>query len=338
MNRGRPVAIAERRLAPHRFRLTLRELEALAGTRLTGFLALLHAAVTRHAAGLLESGAEIGVSLDERTGQTVADCASLTGNAAALREHDNVGCRKVVAGNCDRLLEIVAKSLGGDVSLEGFTVDGPFTLAFNERDARDGGFAAAGAGGNDLLGCHSFSVPLELDCFGLLRSVSVLCACEHFETRHHLARNVVLREHAPHSFLDHAIRMRCAHLSGRKTLQAIAVSGIALIFLLLFLLARELHESGVGDDNESALVDRRVEIRGILRAELVGDQDGDTAKNLILRVHQIPLPVVAGVLAASRFLQHVVFLSFVALCPEGLLSVLLNPHRPRQPMGLEVVY
>ena len=90
----------------------------------------------------------------------------------------------------------------------------------------------------------------------------------------------------------------------------------------LFLLARELHESGVGDDDECALIDRGVEIRGILRAELVGDQDGETAENLILRVHQIPLPVVAGVLAASRFLQHVVFLSVgVALCPEGLLSV-----------------
>ena len=160
MNRGRPVAIAERRPAPHRFRLTLRELEALAGTRLTGFLALLHAAVTRHAAGLLERGAEIRVGFDQRTGQSVADGTGLTGNAATLREHDNVGRGKVVAGDRDRLLEIVAERLRGDVGLEGFAVDGPFALAFNERNARDGGFAAAGAGGNDLLGCHSFSVPL----------------------------------------------------------------------------------------------------------------------------------------------------------------------------------
>ena len=151
--------------------------------------------------------------------------------------------------------------------------------------------------------------------------MGVFGAGEDFETGHHLARDVVLRKHAPHRLLDHAVRVRSAHLCGRKTLQSVPVSGIALIFLLLFLLARELHESGVGDDHESALVDRRVEIRGVLRTELVGDQDGDTAENLILRVHQIPLPVVAGVLAASRFLQHVVFLSFVALCPEGLLSV-----------------
>ncbi len=330
--RGRPVAISERRRAPHRFRLTLRELEALAGTRLAGFLAFLHAAVARHAAGLLEGGAEILVGFDEGAGQTVTDGACLTGNAAALGEHDDVGRGHVIAGYRDRLLEIVAERFGGDVGLERFAVDGPFALAFDERDTRDGGFAAAGAGGNDLLVCHSFSVPLELDCFGLLRGVRMLGAGEDFQARHHLARDVVLREHAPNGFLDHAIGMGSAHFGGGEALQAVPVTGIALIFLLLFLLARELHKSRVGDDHESALIDRRVEIRGVLRAELVGDQHGHTTENLILRIDQIPLPVLAGVLTACRFLQHVFFFLYVALCPDGLLSVDFALHRPRQPM------
>ena len=64
-----------------------------------------------------------------------------------------------------------------------------------------------------------------------------------------------------------------------------------------------------------------VERGRILRAELVGDHDRQAAENLILRVHEEPLAVVAGVRGTGAFLQHLMFLVSVALCPlRGNLS------------------
>jgi hypothetical protein len=90
--------------------LTLRELEALASTGLTGFLTLFHAAVAGKATSLLENGAGVFVGLDESTGKTVTDCTSLTSAAAALSEHDNINLGKVVTSNFDWLLKIAAES------------------------------------------------------------------------------------------------------------------------------------------------------------------------------------------------------------------------------------
>ena len=129
-----------------------------------------------------------------------------------------------------------------------------------------------------------------------------------------------------------------AHLGGCEVLQAAAVAGIALIVLLLLLLARELHLRGVDHDHERAGVDRRVERGEILGAELVCDDDRQTAEHLILRIHQVPLPVVAGGLGPITLL-HLCFLVFVALCPQKRVLSVFRPNlasgrgnRPRQPI------
>ena len=134
--------------------LTLRELEALAGTGLTGFLTLFHAAVAGKATGLLESGAGRLIGENESAGETVADGAGLTGNAAALCERDDVNLGHVKSGDGDGLLEVVAESLGSDVFVESDLVDGPDTGTFNEIDAGGRGFATACSGGNCFLGSH----------------------------------------------------------------------------------------------------------------------------------------------------------------------------------------
>ena len=92
---------------------------------------------------------------DEGTGKTVADRARLAAAAAALREHDHVHLGRVESGDRNRLLEVVAQRLGGDIVLKGHVVDGPLAFALGERHARAGGFATAGSGGNHFLGCHS---------------------------------------------------------------------------------------------------------------------------------------------------------------------------------------
>ena len=144
--------------------------------------------------------------------------------------------------------------------------------------------------------------------------MGVFGAGEDFKTRHHLAGDVVLREHTPDSFLDHAVRVAGAHLGGAETLKAVAETAVALIFLLLFLVARELDLSGVRDDNEAAGVDGRIKRGEILGAEFVGDNDGDTAERLALRVDEEPLAVVAGVRSTIALL-HLYFPFFTDLCP-----------------------
>ena len=134
--------------------LTLRELEALAGTGLTGFLTLFHAAVAGKATGLLESGAGSLIGENESAGETVADGAGLAGNAAALGERDDVDLRHVKSGDGDGLLKVVAESLGSDVFVESDLVDGPNTGTFNEIDAGCRSFATACSGGNCFFGSH----------------------------------------------------------------------------------------------------------------------------------------------------------------------------------------
>ena len=143
--------------------------------------------------------------------------------------------------------------------------------------------------------------------------MGVFGAGEDFKTRHHLAGDVVLREHTPDSFLDHAVRVAGAHLGGAETLKAVAETAVALIFLLLFLVARELDFSGVRDDNEAAGVDGRIKRGKILGAEFVGDNDGDTAERLALRVDEEPLAIVAGIRSTIALL-HLYFPFFLRIC------------------------
>ena len=143
--------------------------------------------------------------------------------------------------------------------------------------------------------------------------MGVFGAGEDFKTRHHLAGDVVLREHTPDSFLDHTVRVAGAHLGGAETLKAVAETAVALIFLLLFLVARELDFSGVSNDNEAAGVDGRIKRGKILGAEFVGDNDGDTTERLALRVDEEPLAVVAGIRSTIALL-HLYFPFFLRIC------------------------
>ena len=69
-------------------RLALRELEALAGARLTRLFAFLHAGIAGQASCLLEHFAQVGIRRDQRAGKPVTDRAGLAADAAALTEKD----------------------------------------------------------------------------------------------------------------------------------------------------------------------------------------------------------------------------------------------------------
>ena len=65
------------------FRLALGELGSTTSGLQTVLLTLLHAAVTSQEAGLLQSGTELGIGLNQSTSQTETDGACLAGEATA---------------------------------------------------------------------------------------------------------------------------------------------------------------------------------------------------------------------------------------------------------------
>src|SRR4051812_13935127 len=70
--------------------LTLRELRPLAGLLETGLLALLGTGVARQEAAALELGAQVGVGLEQRARDAVAQRARLGRDAAAVHAGDDV--------------------------------------------------------------------------------------------------------------------------------------------------------------------------------------------------------------------------------------------------------
>jgi hypothetical protein len=134
--------------------LTLRELEALASTGLTGFLTLFHAAVTSKAASLLKSSASRLISENESASETVTNRTSLTGDTAAFSERYDIDLRHIEASDSDRLLEVITESLRRNVIVKSDLINGPNASTFNEVDASSRGFATASSGSNCFLGSH----------------------------------------------------------------------------------------------------------------------------------------------------------------------------------------
>jgi hypothetical protein len=107
-------------------KLALGELEALAGTFLSVLLALMFAGIARQKAGLLQRAAQFRIKSHQRTGDTQTDCSGLTGNATAMRQHQNVE----TFGHFHRaqgLLHGDAASFGGKIIFECTPVDGDLT-------------------------------------------------------------------------------------------------------------------------------------------------------------------------------------------------------------------
>src|SRR6478609_2260838 len=71
-------------------RLTLGELEALAGAGLAGLLALFFAGVTGEVTGLLQGDAELGIELQQRAGDAMGHGARLAADAATGDIHKDV--------------------------------------------------------------------------------------------------------------------------------------------------------------------------------------------------------------------------------------------------------
>ena len=123
--------------------------------------------------------------------------------------------------------------------------------------------------------------------------------------------------------------MRRAHLGRREDLVPVAPARVALVGLELFAIARELDLSGVRDDHESARINGGIVRRQILRTEFVGNDDGETAQHLVLRVNEEPRTVLARIRSMIALLHLLFSLSFMRICAPcpGFCPRLTGRHR-----------
>ncbi len=122
-------------------RLTLGELEALAGLGLTGFLTLDRAGVASHEAFGAESGFVFGVNLNQSAGDSETQSFGLTFVAAAVEVYVDVVLFSAVKCK-QRLLYDVLKNFRREVCFEGAMIDSDSAVTFFEDYAGNGGLAA----------------------------------------------------------------------------------------------------------------------------------------------------------------------------------------------------
>ena len=172
--------------------LTLAELEASAGTGLTGFLALDLACVAGEESGCLERGAICFlVNLTESAGYAEADCLSLAFGAAAAESDLDVKLT-CGAGDLKRLVHDILQGLFGKIVLQSAVVDRDVAFSGCEINASYSCFTSSKGVCLFHLLCLNF---VQLDFFRVLCLVRMLRACVYEQVTEDLAAKTVLGEH-----------------------------------------------------------------------------------------------------------------------------------------------
>ena len=125
-------------------KLALAELRRATGSLEAVLLTFLHARVAGQEAGLLQGRAQLGVVLQQRAGQAVADGAGLAGAAAADNVDNNVELA-FGAGEHQRAAGEQLQGVEADVIVDITAVDGELAGAVVHAHAGDRVLAAAGA-------------------------------------------------------------------------------------------------------------------------------------------------------------------------------------------------
>jgi hypothetical protein len=205
---------------------TLRELEPRARAALTVLLALLLARVAGQEAALLERGAIRGVEQLERARDAVAQRIGLAGDAAAVQRRGDVVAPDAVHG-LERLVDDHARRLAREVVLERAPVHAHLPGADLQAHARD---------------LRSCACPVATNVWGsgkiedlrLLGGVRMLGPGVDLELAEHLPAQRILREHAAHRALEHALGVGTAEqlVSGGRP-HVTRPAGVVAVGLLL---------------------------------------------------------------------------------------------------------
>src|SRR5437773_7979543 len=126
-----------------RAKLTLRELRPLAGLLEPRLLALLRSRVAREEAAALELAAQVGVGLEQRARDAVAQRARLGRDPAAVHPGDDVHA-VLVADRLQRLADGALQRGAREEDVQRLAVDRVGAVARLEGHARDGRLALAG--------------------------------------------------------------------------------------------------------------------------------------------------------------------------------------------------
>src|SRR5579884_1492940 len=267
--------------------LPLAELRRLACLVQAGLLALDLARVAREEARPLERHPELGIHLDERSGDAVPDRARLTGRAAAVDAHAQV-VLALELGRLQRRQRDDAVHETWKVLLDRPAVDPGRAVAGPQDHARDGRLALAGA--EVLRGRrHALRRLPAVERLRRLRRVRMLGAGVDLQLRQLRASEPVARQHPLHGLAQDLRRLPVELLAQRPRAQPARVTRVAVVALLVELLAGHAHLLGVDDDDEVAGVDVRRVLRLALAAQAVGDLRRQPSERLPVGVDEVPV-------------------------------------------------
>jgi hypothetical protein len=106
---------------------------------------------------------------------------------------------------------------------------------------------------------------------------------------HLLALKRAARDHALDSLFQHAFRVFGVQaLLDRATLDAAGIASVVIKYLLLRLVAGQVDLVGVHHDDVVAAIDMRRELRLVLAAQAVRDDDGEASENDAFCIDQDP--------------------------------------------------
>lgn len=267
------------------FRLTLGELEALAGTGATWLLTFLHAGVTRQQAVFTQLGAVGFVDLYKRTGNGQTNGADLTLNTATGRYDLDV---VLVHGACDQkwLKSAVLKLNRRKVFLEGALVDHDASRSFGKPCMGNCCFATACS----VIRCLThISLLVDVVNDGLLGRMRMFGTGIDLEFGHLGAAKAGVGHHALDGKFDEQLGTAGANLAGSFDLLSAEVAREAGVDLGILFVAGQNSLFSVDDDDVVTAINVRGENCFVLATQKVGSLNGYAAEHLIGGINNVPL-------------------------------------------------
>lgn len=289
-------------------RLALGELEALASSGLTGFLAFFLTGIAGEHTGALQDRAELRLEFLQGAGNAMPDSAGLTRNAAALDDDVDV---KIAGstGDDERLGDIALLGKRREIFGEFAFIDGDFAVAGSEVNAGAGSLSTANRVNDFLRLRHageSFVRELIVILYviliyqvvqqslhgegdGLLGFVGVGRPGVNFKFAELGAAEAAFGHHAFDSVTDEPSGVFGAHHVSGLFFAAAGKAGVVLVDFFGVFIAGQDDFFRIDDDDVVAAVEMRGVGRFVAAAQHVSDLDGQASEHLPGGVDHVPI-------------------------------------------------
>ncbi len=271
--------------------LTLGVLVPGAGSALAVLFAFLLAGITGQEPGTLQDRTQFRIGFKQGTGNTVTNGFGLTGYAATADIDLHVILVEELRKH-QRLTDNHLQGLAREIIFNAAAIDFNVAASGIETGTRRGVLAAARAviklGGHDKL---LTSLVREGQRLGALGSMRMVGTGIHLELLKHGTTQTILGKHTPDGKGQHVSGLLSKELVQRCFTQTAHIAGMTIILFLFQLVAGDLDLFAIDNDDHVAIVHVRSKFGLVLAAEAMGNLGGQTAKNLIVRIHHKPLMV-----------------------------------------------